>query len=57
MPENVAFYYMVTALVEKGRAIYVIYVEMCRAFDSDLRDIPVSKTVVHLTDGALRSPA
>lgn len=57
MPENVAFYNMVTALLERGRAVYVIYVEMCKAFGSVSRDIPVSKIVKHLTDGALRSPA
>lgn len=49
--------YMVTALEEKGRAIYVIHVEMCKAYDSVLCDILVSKVVVHLTDRALRSPA
>lgn len=43
MPHQIVAYNRVTALVHKGRATDIIYLDLCEAYDISLHDILVPK--------------
>lgn len=43
----VAFYYRVIAPVDRGRATYIIYLDLCKAHDTAPHDMLVSKMKKH----------
>lgn len=55
LTNSVVLYNRVTALMEKGRATNFIYLDLCKAYDTVLRDILVSKLKSHEFDNATLS--
>ena len=51
LPSLISFYDQVTRLVDEGKAVDVVYLEFCKAFDTVPHSILLEKLAAHGLDG------